>query len=483
MIVFYKLLRFLGIAILIVPILYSIGTLFSAQKLSIPLMTSDLFWVFTQAILSASLSLLFGVLGCVSIICLNKGKNFILYFGLLPQVFPSLLMIFAYVNALSFINIFPQSYAHVIVVHTLINIGLVSFLLYQPLQESMQRKLHLYASLKLHPLKYIFLLLRGEVKAPVFYIWTLVFSYCLSSFSIPLVLSGDRATSFEFLIYKNGFIDGRWDIAAFWGLLQVLIIALLFKTRPQALHTKQQANVQIIKFKWPFFVLGLVASGILVFSFIPTRWEGFSLAIQQMQDDMEAIALNTIFLSLWTLFFYSLYFWSTVIFIRHKLSWTFYQKFWPLSPILLGLYMMSFAGKWELELMGRLILTALVLASFIFPVTFKFWLWPKFKKIQILDLKIKVLGLTEKKAIGHILVQFFLKDFWLSLGFVLLFVIGDFAISSILLSDVPTLGLSIKNYILKYQLVEAQILSLILSAVAVGLFFIFGGKSVFNSKL
>lgn len=484
MISVFKFLRTLGVAALLGPVIYSVYLfLKEIERFSIHQVLLDLTGVILQSALSASLSVALGVLACASVISLKKGQKFHLYFGLIPQFLPTLLMIFAYVKVFSFLQIFPQGYWHVVILHTLINIGLVSFLAFYPLQEALQKKMHLYATLNLSAWKYLRLLGLSEMRAPLVYIWVLVFSYCLSSFSIPLILAGSRfATSLEQLIYQNGFIEGSWSVAAFWGLLQVVFVALLFRSKLFSTSEKSYVSVHCWKIRFPGYFFSAIASALLVFSLMIFSPELLLQAWTHIRLELKPVFINTSLLVLWTLFFYSLYFWSQVLLIRQELYWKFYQKFWSLSPILLGVYMLSLSTHLSLNQNMRLILTALVLAAFIYPLTFKFWLWPKIKNIQTIRMKSDVLGLSEQKSIDSVLIMYFVPIFIWSLSYVFLFVLGDFAISSILLSDTPTLGLSIKNYIFRYQLAEAQILSLGLLVIALSVLMISGGKRVLHSK-
>lgn len=479
-----RLLQACGILILVAPIVYTLGYLTSFSNIEFSQVSRDLLWVFVQAFLSATLSVLLGWASALSLVVRSPRLKWHLYFGIIPQFLPSLLMIFAYVKSLSYFGVFPQAYHHVIALHVLINIGLVSFLLYEPLKKALYRKLHLFTSLNLPRWKYLVLLSGGELKIPLMYIWVLVFSYCLTSFSIPLILSGEGvATSTEFLIYQKGFVEGDWSAAAFWGLLQVMCVALLFKSRSSLTYGKEKLAFTAFKMRWPLHWLGSMATLILGVSLLVIPVSRLPVAFENLKVDVWDILSNTALLASWTLLFYGLYFWSHVVLIWRKGPWVFYQKFWSLSPILMGVYLLALSSWLNLGPMGRMVLTSLVLASFIFPFTFKFWIWPKFHEVQNMKTRLNILGVPRAKAVNLVLIEFFKKEFIWSLGYVFLFVVGDFAITSILLSDVPTVGLSIKNYIFKYQLVEAQILSLGLGTVALVSLALLGGKRAFNSKL
>lgn len=483
MILLLRILQVLGISLLMAPVIYTLGLITLTTHFEITTVLKDLIYVLLQAGISAAFGLALGLMSALSLVTRSQSAKWHLYLGVIPQFLPSLLMIFAYVKALSFFNIFPQSYAHVIIVHILINVGLSSFLLFVPLQRALHRKLHLFAGLNLSKIKYLQLLCGGELRTSLLYVWVLIFSYCLTSFSIPLILSGDGlATSTEYLIYKKGFLEGNWSAAAFWGIVQVLFVAFLFKSSEAHSYGKDKAFLGIYKVRWPFHYLGSVASVMLLLTLVMWPVAQMDVAFEHLRVDAYDITINTLLLAGWSLLFYGLYFWSQVVLIWCKMPWYFYQKFWSLSPILMGVYLLSVSSKFSLGSAGRMILTALVLASFIFPFTFKFWVWPKFNELQKMKIKFDVLGVSQKRAINLVLIDFFKKEFMLSLSYVFLFVIGDFAISSILLSDTVTLGLSIKNYIFKYQLAEAQVLSVVLAVVAFLSLAIFGGKRAFDSK-
>lgn len=485
MIFILRLLQILGILILVLPIAYTLTLVTGAAHMQWVSVVKDFLTVLFQAGLSASLSVVLGLLAALSLVSVGRQGRWLLYLGLMPQFLPSLLMIFAYVKVFSVMKVFPQSYWHVVALHILINIGLVSFLLHQPVQTAIAKKVHLFLSLKISKVKYLALLCRGELLVPILYCWILVFSYCVTSFSIPLVLSGEKTVvSFEQLIYQKGFVDGRWSEAALWGLLQIILVALLFKSRPALTGGKDKtSDTQVYKIQYPFYFFSIAASVILILALVSFPTATFASAWKNLSVDFKDMLSNTLLLAGWSFLFYALYFWSHVVLVWGKGPWVFYQKFWSLSPILLGIYTLALSTKLELTQSGRMIMTGLVLGSFIFPFAFKFWIWPQYNEIQKLKLKLTILSVPKHRAMDMVLVPYFYKAFFSSAGYVFLFVIGDFAISSILLSDTPTLGLSIKNHIFKYQLAEAQILSLGLMLVATLSLGFWGGRNVINSKL
>ncbi len=62
------------------------------------------------------------------------------------------------------------------------------------------------------------------LRADLACLYLFVFSLCFTSFSLPLLLSGERATTLEVVIYDLIRVEGRWDKAVLLALFQTSVL-------------------------------------------------------------------------------------------------------------------------------------------------------------------------------------------------------------------------------------------------------------------
>jgi ABC-type Fe3+ transport system permease subunit len=471
------LLCFVILIFFILPVIYIMYQIFDAEALNLSQFYLDIFYVLIQSILSATFSVGVGLL--IALSYLKKGPHWLktLYWGLLPQALPTVLIVYTYFKIFSIFGFYPQSYIHVVVVHVFINMGLVTFLIFPHLQDQIEKKVHLMVSLQLPLYRFFKMIIIGELASTVFYIWILIFSFSMTSFSVPLLLSGDIPSSFDYLIYIKGYIEGDWSSASILGFIEFVFLGALFFVKGQKLTlSSRNTNFVILNDKRAFFFLLNFLP--LIFIFLSLLYFGessFGEALLSLNKDIYEILINTVFLSAWTLLFYSFLFWSQIYILKYEFVRRFHQFFWPLSPILLSFVILSFSLYFSNSLALKVCFSGLAIATFIFPIVFKFWILPEYANLNYFYSKSEILGLSYPRVFSEVIVPYFKPAFKTSLAYVGLFAIGDFTLSGILISDLKTIGLSMRTYIQTYQLIEAQLLAMILIFISLVLIYFFGG--------
>ncbi len=476
---------FMLLSIFLWPILFSLVQIIHIESIDFQFFYKNIFYVIGQSFLSASFSVFIGLLMALSYVKKAAHVKKTLYWGLLPQALPTVLIVYAYFKIFSFFGIYPQSYFHVIVVHVLINMGLVSFLIFPHVQDEIEKKLHLMISLKISINKFFQLIVLGELAPTVFYIWILIFSFSLTSFSVPLLLSGSVPSSFDYLIYLKGYVEGDWASAAFIGILEFVFLGCLFFLRTEKLSTSAR-NTNFIILRDPksiFYLFNLLPLMLILISLFHIG-EGNSLeAFKALSFDFREIIINTFFLSSWTFLFYTLIFWSQLYILKFESVRKFHQFFWPLSPILLSFVILSISLYFLDSVAIKVAFSGLAIASFVFPIVFKFWILPEYSTLINFHKKSQILSVSYPRFFDQVIGPYFYSAFQTSLAYVILFAIGDFTISGILLSDLKTIGISMRTYIQSYQLIEAQLLAICLIILAfILIFFIGGGLGDKNKK-
>lgn len=459
------------LAVFVIPISMILFQVVKIDNLETELLFSSFIYVITQSILSASFSVLIGLVIALSYLKKSQKVQKTISWGLLPQALPTVLIVFAYFKIFSIFNLYPQSYIHVILVHVLINMGLVNFLIFPHLQEQIEKKIHLMLSLDLSFFRFFKMILWGELLPTIFYIWILILSFSLTSFTVPLLLSGSVPSSLDYLIYLKGYIEGDWASASLLGLIEFVFLGCLFFLRSQKLSfipTNTNMTLLLDK-KSIWYLLNFLPILLVIISLLHFGNADFSSALQSLGTDLKDILFNTSFLVLWTLWCYSFIFWTQVYLMNILWVRKFHQFFWPLSPILLSFVILNFAELFSDSIMFKIAFSGLAISIFVFPIVFKFWILPEYANFDYFFSKSEILNLPYDKVFSKVMVPYLYPYYKTSLVYVLLFTLGDFTISGILLADLKTIGLSMRTYIQSYQLIEAQLLAIILTIISLGL--------------
>lgn len=215
----------------------------------------ELFWAFKnsfiQAFFSAFFSLLVGFWVSLGLLSLNEGPRkqgrFVLeILCLLPNFLPP---IFILLSTLNIIEPFPMGVAGIVIVHTLMNFGLVAVLLAGIIENKMGGMVELAyvegASRRYFLWKGLFPTLRKDF-------WLLglfIFVVCFGSFAVPLIVGGGKGTTVEVLIYEKIRLSSDWGDAVLLAFLQsTFIFALSFiASRGKGSHSTRVANLSLIK--------------------------------------------------------------------------------------------------------------------------------------------------------------------------------------------------------------------------------------------
>lgn len=275
---------------------------------------------FSQAFLSASLSLIFGIILARAFFYQKMwGKNLILRLFSLTFVLPSLVAIFGllgiYGNSgwLSQLAQFfglawrPNIYGltGILVAHLFFNIPLATRIFLQSLQRIPNQQRQLAAQLNVRGWQFIRLIELPYLRQELLSSFALIFMLCFTSFAIVLTLGGGpKYTSLEVAIYQAILFEFDLPKAALFALLQFFCCFLLFHLsslfhRPTAttLSTGKiwfDQQTSAVKF-WQILLLSLTS----VFILLPLLHilyaalsSGKWLAVWQMPQLWQALAYS-----------------------------------------------------------------------------------------------------------------------------------------------------------------------------------------------
>lgn len=206
---------------------------------------------FIQAFFSAFFSLFVGFWVSLGLLSLNEGPKrkgrFVLeILCLLPNFLPP---IFILLSTLNVIEPFPMGIAGIVVIHTLMNFGLVAVLLAGIIENKLGGMVELAYVEGATRRQFLWKGLFPTLKKDLWLLGLFIFVVCFGSFAVPLIVGGGKGTTVEVLIYEKIRLSSDWGDAVLLAFLQsTFIFALSFiASRGKGVHNTRQANLRLIQ--------------------------------------------------------------------------------------------------------------------------------------------------------------------------------------------------------------------------------------------
>lgn len=431
---------------------------------------------FEQAALSTIITLLLGTVAAFGLLEMSHNSSVYKVASMtlwLPALLPSLLVVMSYLKVFSWMAVVPFSWRTVVLMHTLINCGLVTVSMERGLREK---------TYQLNEAAYVmglsfFQFWKNMVRI-IFEQWKsigmFIFLICFSSFSIPLLVGGQQASSLEVFIFQKIKIDGDWRGAASLNLIQ-MTIALLLGFRPFALGIKEEVSHSEHKY---FYGKKYLLYPILLLSSLWLFGQGIHfLSLEKLLSNSDFVAelgagaLQTFYLCLMTGLFFTAFFVLVTLFF-HKNLHRFLRGFSSPSAVALG-FVALLASIHFLKITA--VLAGLVLALLFFPGIYRLYLGDIILNAESHWEVCRVMGGSRWFYFHKIFWVAHKQTFLKALALLLLWASGEFAVVSIIYDRTLPLSLLAKNYIAHYQ----SDLSLSVTWLALGVgaisYFVFKG--------
>lgn len=478
---------------LFTPFLILFGYLFQTktQDQSLTLFSkieiAELLWAlkntFLQSIGSALLSVFLGFFGVLALLSqpeksrLRRALELLL---LLPNFLPTL---FVLTFALSLIQPFPMGIVGIVLIHTLINSGLVSVLWSLHVQKQMasQSQLaYLEGAGRWQFLK--------AMKAPLFLAarnWILfVFIICFASFTVPLVVGGSKGTTLEVLIFEKLRVSS--DIASAFGLsilqgLLVLFFGFIFLRlgSTTSLQKFSQERVLILPSKELFWLLTAftAAASLYFIKQLFTGWnqvflipglieQALSLLLKTFVLGFSVAVLTIVLLCLQAAIFLNQN-------IHHRIS-----KLISISPVLV-----AFAFSLFLDRFLSIVLLALALTCLYYPSAVRLGLREAFESLRTQQKMSWLLGASPWQTLLRITIPQISKQLVFVSSVVGLWAMGDFAVSKIILGHTETLGVLADSLMSSYRIDASFAICGLILVLGLALFLVLRGIAhVYHQK-
>lgn len=406
-----------------------------------------------QAFVSSSIAVLFGIIGACGLLHFKRLE----FLCLLPSILPSLFVIIALLN----VNV-PYGFVGIVVAHSALNVGLISFILAQSIKSSCGREIFLA---KLYGIPRILVFLKivlVKIRTQILYIFLTVFAFCVSSFSIPLILGGGKFQVMELLIYELIRFDNNLSGAALVSFYQILLMLLLITTTSN-LHVEKNTTFSwdYISFK-PFVLIPISITALLfgsvLFDLIGSYKDIFSLGLIQS-------FIGTVSLSAFTGLLVMLML-AVILFVgESKFLDRVYLSFVAPSTAVIGVSMIVLSYWFDL------FLTPIALCLLSIGVLYRLGWSDEIKKYKKQKFLARIYGHSDFSVFRNISWPLSKKVAGKLSGLAAFWAAGDFAVCTIL--NEKTLGLVAKNLLSSYRFDGVSWIFLLMTFVGVMMYFMF----------
>lgn len=425
---------------------------------------SDVYWAMKNSVTQAtwaSLACIFlGFPMALSLVSLkNKNYSWVSKLLLVPQIFPAL---FTILITFSVLNPFPMGHLGIIILFVVVNLGLAAVLLAEAIKSKCLKYAVVSEVFSINQFKFKLQVLLPLLKSDLLNLFFLVFAFCISSFSIPLIAGGGKGVNLEIAIYEKIFIETSWEQAFTLGLFQtafIFFVGLLLTDRG---YPKSDSRIEshylssyvgfLLVTVYLLFYLGGYVKGLL------NSLTYLEFLSQYMGEIVKALLFSLGSLLVYSAFqFGLLYFW-----LRDYLNNKSYNPMLNLvsfSTVVVGFafYLVLPTNKnWDLV---KLVIAISILS---FTALFKLFLEKPVADLQKQILAAQVFGLSATSIIFEIIFKqikpnlnlwFFVSSIWF---------VSDYAISRATGVQTATLGLMTEGFLTSYRLPVAFLLTFLI---------------------
>lgn len=425
--------------------------------------------VFTslQAGLSSLGSILVGILGALGLLRVGtshwrKGVEILF---MIPCFLPPLMVILPLMSGASFLHVEVFGLLGIVLVHVIMNLGLVSVLIVRLLEFKVGPMVELSwvegASRWMIIKRGLLPILYPDLLAIGFYLFVVSFA----SFSVPLILGGPGAITLEVLIYEKIRVYGDWSQAITLGFGQILLLFLFsIGMRPSWMRAPvRPVNLQILGLRF-FVVVPLLVTFLIGVGQFQGLIKGMSLLFQSpvLMAELPGMILGSLFVGLGTGGLLFLLMVLVAGLSPHRGLQRFLFGYTAPSTVLVGFafLLLGIQGWLQIHLAIILGLTILML-----PALYRMLAQAKVESLQQQVVVARVASASWWLIFRRLIFPQVRREFWWLAGMGSFWACGDFALSSLVAERNSTLALAVKAYMTSYHLERATALNFVLLVI------------------
>lgn len=435
---------------------------FSYYRVSFDVSYGELNWAFKNSVLQSTFASLIVIFLSVPMsqglfLLPEKMQNIMGRLLVLPQILPAL---YSILIAFSVVNPFPIGSAGIVILFVLINLGFATILIFSAAREKLGMLPIISEVYSLGRFKFFssiyFPLLRRDLAVNFF----IVFIFCFSSFSIPLIVGGGRGTNLEVLIYEKVFVQQNWSAAFGLCLFQTLFIFAIsfFVFR----NKKDNMQVEFNSGNYLKSYLGFLLISVYLMVYIGGYSVGLFKSLSYidfiLEYKSELIAV-TLFTTKALIFYLLLNFILLVLWIIDYLN---SHRFNPaINLISVSTVLIGFAIYLALPVTKDYDVVKIIFATSVlfFPSLFRLFLQRSIESLQPQILISQMYGLSKLTIIVDVIFRQISRQMYLWLSLLIVWFVSEYALLKALGVQTQTLGLFAEGFLSSYRLPLSYLMS------------------------
>lgn len=442
-----------------------------------PLETAFLQAAFSAALAMAVGFVLFGAAQAWRSTSARRASEFAL---LLPNMIPPLFLVLAFLSWVTPFMAFPFGLGAVIAAHVVLNAGLVAVSVDRLMQDKMGGITEAAWVMGISRWTFWRRILIPFLKADLACVFLFIFSLCFTSFSIPLVLGGEKLTTLEVAIFDTIRMEGRWDKAVILAACQSLMLLVLAWILPRPFWPGRPIRRPLSYLAFPSLRLLVYLPAVFLisgwaFGLIGGMKTGLGVELPVFEAWMTTVALGIGVGALHLILFL-----LTAYVLPHDGLDRFLNGYLAPSPAVTGFALLLLPLEGDVLEFVKIVL-ALTLISF--PLLYR-WLGHSALsgtrgQVQVA----RALGANWRMIVFEVVWPQSAPQLLRASGLAALWASGDFAVSGIVATGgLHTLPLLMQDLIGNYRIEAAQILMFPLLVTGLGLYALFLGASRYVAR-
>lgn len=400
-----------------------------------------------------------------------RAKKFSELALLLPNMIPPLFLVISLMSWITPFMAFPYGVASVVCAHVLINSGLVAVALDRLVQAKLSGMAETAWTLGSTRARFWRQVAWPALKPDLACLFLFVFSLCFTSFSIPLVLGGQKQATLEVAILDSIRTEGRWDKAVILAALQSFFLLALAIALPRPFWPPRPRRRPLAFLASPSFRLATYIPLLIVLGGWVVGLRSASAGLDEKLPLYEAV-LTTIALGVSVGLMHLILFLIVCYVTPHDGLHRMLNGYLAPSSAITGFAMLLIPGAGDLVDFFKLA-TALTLISF--PLLYRWAVHEALAEVRRQTVVARSLGASWSMTLFEVVWPQVSAPLLRASGLAALWAASDFAVSGIVAGDLKTLPLLMADLMGNYRIEAAEILMFPLLLVALGLYALFTG--------
>ncbi len=452
---------------------------------------AELFRVLQQTFLQASASslaaLILGLAGALGLVrvssrVVRRGLETLV---LLPSLLPTLFVLVAMLNLVTAFTRFPFGFLGVVLVHTVVNMGLVAVILSRRLESLGGPMIELATVEGVSRLRLLFAVL-GALRADIGRLGFAIFATCFTAVSAPLIVGAGRGETIEVLIYRAVISRGDWSYGLSLAILQVGVVALFSWMMPLPQLRESTSEVRNLS-RLPVFAgltVMLLITAVLVVGGFLNLGEGLGEFAKQPTLVLTWVsALAGTFAECFMVGALSWLLLATMAY-QYPHPWLHRVVAAVVAPsaavMALALFVVFDAQSAPKPLV--LFVISLGFAVLVWPALYRFRLESRLAELEPQIQVARVLGASRWRIFFRVVRPQIKSDLGFLAGVSALWASGDFVLASLVAGRELTLGIAAQGFLGGYRLGLAAVMTLSSLVVGLMVYAIFVGRSEWSDQ-